>query len=376
VTFAGQPSVFQIDETLDAAIEEIPQSPAVFVIRAREGDPYIGKTGLLRRRLKRLLRISTQPSRLLNLRNLATCVEYWPVGSRLQSSLTLWEVARLYAPGTYPEILKLRFPAYLKLVLGNDFARTQVTTRFGGAAGQYYGPFRSRGAAEEFDHQFLDLFQLRRCQEDLTPAPDHPGCIYGEMGMCLRPCQQIVGREEYATETQRVSEFLSTGGRHLLRVAEDSRDRLSAELDYEAAAREHRRIERIHSVLKLRDELVADIDRLHGVAVTSSTEEHVVLLWFVSAGVWQAPVSFSVALADQTVSMDRRLKDLVAAIAPAKIPARDRQEHLAMLARWFYSSWRDGEWISIPDPMSVPYRKIIGAISRTSAKPLTGNVNS
>ena len=53
-------------------------------------------------------------------------------------------------------------------------------------------------------------------------------------------------------------------------------------------------------MLKLRDELVADIDRLHGVAVTSSIEAHVVLLWFVVAGAWQAPVPFSVALADQS----------------------------------------------------------------------------
>jgi excinuclease UvrABC nuclease subunit len=367
VNFAGQPSVFQIvEETLDAAIEEIPQSPAVFVLWPREGDPYIGKTGILRRRLKRLLRVSKQPSRLLNLRNLATRVDYWPVASRLQSSLTLWDVARLYAPGKYLEILKLPFPAYLKLVLANDFPRTQVTTRFGGAAGLYFGPFRSRGAAEEFEHQSLDLFQLRRCQEDLNPAPDHPGCIYGEMSMCLRPCQQVVGVEEYATETQRVSEFLTSGGRRLLRLAEDSRDRLSAELDYEAAAREHKRVEKIRSVLNLRDELAADIDRLHGVAVTPSVEPHVVLLWFVVAGVWHTPISFSVALADQTVSMDRRLKDIVAAIAPVKISLRDRQEHLAMLARWFYSSWRDGEWIAIPDLMSAPFRKIIGAISRQS----------
>ena len=121
------------------------------------------------------------------------------MASGLQSSLTLWDVARRYAPERYLDILKLRYPAYVKLVLGNEFARTQITTKFGGAAGQYYGPFRSRGAAEEFEHQFLDLFQLRRCQEDLTPSADHPGCIYGEMGMCLRPCQQIVGREEYAS---------------------------------------------------------------------------------------------------------------------------------------------------------------------------------
>ena len=73
----------------------------------------------------------------------------------------------------------------------------------------------------------------------------------------------------------------------MLRVAEAARDRLSAELDFEAAAREHKRIERIQNVLKMRDELVADIDRLHGVAVTPSIESHNVLLWFVVSGTWQ-----------------------------------------------------------------------------------------
>ena len=59
-------------------------------------------------------------------------------------------------------------------------------------------------------------FQMRRCQEDLAPSPAHPGCIYGEMGMCLRPCQQVVGPAEYAHEVARVVEFLRTDGRSLL----------------------------------------------------------------------------------------------------------------------------------------------------------------
>jgi hypothetical protein len=190
--------------------------------------------------------------------------------------------------------------------------------------------------------------------------------MYGEMSMCLRPCQQVVGREEYATEARRVSEFLSTGGRQLLRTAEAARDRLSAELEYEAAAREHKRIAQIQQILKTRDELVADVEDLHGVAVTPSNEPHVVQLWFVVNGAWQPPVPFSVALADQTVSMDRRVKEIVSGLNPVKGSSRERQEHLAMLARWFYSSWRDGVWVSIPDLGSAPYRKIIGAISRTA----------
>jgi excinuclease ABC subunit C len=366
VTFADEPRILVVDDELEAALEEVPSTAAVFVVWPRDAAPYIAWTGALRRRLKRLLRPAAQPSRLLNLRSIADRVEYWPVASRLETSLVLWDVARLHAPERYLEIIKLRFPAYVKLILGNEFPRTQVTTRIAGTTGQYYGPFRSRGAAEEFEHQFLDLFQIRRCQEDLTPSPEHPGCIYGEMSMCLRPCQQIVGKEEYAAETRRVSEFLLTAGQQMIRTAESARDRLSAELDFEAAAREHKRIDRIQQILKLRDDLVADIDHLHGVAVTPFVEPHSVLLWFLIGGVWQAPIPFSVALSDQSVSMDRRMKDIVSSIVPRKLGLRERQEHLAILARWCYSSWRDGEWISIPNLASAPYRRIISAISRTA----------
>jgi hypothetical protein len=64
--------------------------------------------------------------------------------------------------------------------------------------------------------------------------------------------------------------------------------------------------------------------------------------------------------------MDSRLKDLVASLEPASVPARERQEHLAILARWFYSSWRDGEWIRFEALDKLPFRKIVGAISRVA----------
>ena len=197
--FAGTPEVIDLlgDATqLDEALEQIPKGPAVFAIWPADGEPYLGKTNLLSRRLKRLLRSAAQPSRLLNLRGIATRVEYWRTASRLEGSLVLYEMARRHLPGSYVEFLKLRMPAYVKLIQSNQFPRTQVTSRISREPSQYYGPFRSRAAAEEFEHGLLDLFQLRRCQEDLAPRPEHPGCIYGEMNMCLRPCQQVVGVED------------------------------------------------------------------------------------------------------------------------------------------------------------------------------------
>ncbi len=221
----------------DRALVEAPDCPAVFLIWAAEGVPYLAKTNLLRRRLGRLLKPREKPSKLLNLRDTAVRVEYWITGSALESSLRFFELARLHFPKTYLELTRLRFPPYLKIVLDNPFPRGQVTSQIGRAPAFYYGPFRSRAVAEEFEARFCDLFQMRRCREDLEPTPNHPGCIYGEMGMCLRPCQQVVGVEEYSHEIGRVTQFLGTNGKSLEGSIESARDRLSQEMNFEEASR-------------------------------------------------------------------------------------------------------------------------------------------
>lgn len=367
----GEPTVIRADESraeLDEAIQAAPPHPAVFLIWPREGSPYMARTASLRRRLLRLLKARVAPSRLLNLRDVVARVEYWLTASRLESSLTAWELGRRHFPDTYVRLLRLRMPPYVKLILTNRFPRTQVTRRLSGTRSLFYGPFRSRTAAEHFEGSFLDLFQIRRCPEDLEPSPEHPGCIYGEMNRCLRPCQAVVGEEEYASEVERVNEFLSSEGKSLLATISAARDRLSADLEFENAAREHARYERVQQVLKLSDELATDIDRLHGVAVTRSIQDECVELRFMLAGRWLAAKSFFFGLVDgRPVPMDGRLRGLASELEPPKTTVAERQEHLALLARWFYSSWRDGEWLPFKRLGALPYRKLVNAIRRVAS---------
>ena len=103
----------------------------------REGEPYLGRTGNLRRRLARLLRVREQPGRLLYLRGISERIEYWPAASRLESSLVLYEAAKQSLPSRYTQFLKLRMPPYVRLTLNRTFPGTQVTTR--PAAGVIYG---------------------------------------------------------------------------------------------------------------------------------------------------------------------------------------------------------------------------------------------
>jgi len=353
---------------LDAAIETLPNSPAVFVLWPREGDPYLSRTGMLRRRLLRLLKERERPSRLLNLRHTVARIEYRLTGSAFESAVLTYETARRLFPERYLEVVKLRMPPYVRVVLANEFPRSHITTHLT-RSGLFFGPFRSRASAERFESQFLDLFQMRRCQEDLVPSPDHPGCMYGEMAMCLRPCQQVVGPAEYAHEVVRVTDFLRTGGRSLLEAIGNSRDRLSEEMMFEEAARQHKRYEKVQEVLKLRDELARDVDQLNGVAITRSVVPDAVEMWFMRGGNWQEPQRFGFEVVEgKPVSLDRKLRETLALLGPVKLTVRERQEYLALLARWYYSTWRDGEWLNFESYDDVPYRKLVHAVSRVVRK--------
>ena len=277
-------------------LASLPDRPAVFLLWAREGKPYLARTNVLRRRVRRMM----------NLRGTVTRLEYRLTGSRLESQFILWERARQCLGADYARQIRLRFPFYVKLGLKNAFPRTRVTPQLGGSPAVCYGPFRSRLSAALFESEFLDLFQLRRCQEDLTPGPDHPGCMYGEMGRCLRPCQQAVGVEEYRGEAARVAQFLQTGGKSLIEPAGAARERLSVEMDFEGAALMHQRLNRIAEVLSLSDEMARAVDGLHAITITRSAEPDAVELGFVRGGYWQGMTRLEFGIGGGTaVSLDR-----------------------------------------------------------------------
>lgn len=356
------------DDVLEAFLESIPNRPAVFLLQAREGRPLLARTNVLRRRVTRLLRTQAAPSRSLNLRGTVERLEFRLTGSRLEAQFLLWELARRHYGRDYREVVRIRFPSYVKLVLTNPFPRIQVTARLGRAEAVYVGPFRNRSTAAQFEAGCLDLFQLRRCEEDLAPSAEHPGCMYGEMGKCLRPCQLAVGFEEYRGEATRVRDFLRTGGRSLLEPAANARERLSAELDFEGAAVMHERCRRIEEVVGTRDEMARDVERLHGIAILPSAEPDAVELGWLRAGHWLGFTRLEFEARDgNPISLDARLREIALGVENRRAANSTRMEELAIVSRWFYSTSRDGEMLVFDEWDKMPYRKLVNAISRVAA---------
>ena len=354
--------------------EQLPAGHGVFLLETN-GAPYLSKSVNLRRRVARLLGTEGGLSKRLNLGATAHAIRYKLTGSAFESSVLLYRLARQLFPHDYRVRLRLRPFWLLKLNLENEFPRCYLTRRLRPGPSLYFGPFPRRSAAERFASDFLDLFKSRRCAEDLHPHPAHPGCIYGEMGMCLRPCQAAVSRQAYLEEVARVGEFLSTQGGSLVRVLEAERDRASAELNFEEAARLHKRLEKVEAVLQApelaqRGGLATDLERLHGVVIQRSAEAQAVVLFPVYRAFLLPQVTFSLAPDPETgkpVSLDARLREVLLTNSQPPSPnPRLRAEHLALLARWFYRGTRQGEFVGFDNFEQPPFRRLVNAIARVA----------
>jgi excinuclease ABC subunit C len=374
-------------------------APAVFALRSADkaAEPYVSKTTNLRKRLQRLLAPPESQSKRLNLRERTVTIEYSLTGSDFESVLLLYQTLRQAFPDTYQKRLRLRPAPVVRLNLQNEYPRAYVTTRIGKITGRslYYGPFRSRAVADKFLNDSLDLFKMRRCTFDLNPDPTFPGCVYSEMKMCLAPCFKGCTDEAYATEVSRVQEYFDSGGRSLLRELETERERLSGELDFEAAASQHAKVAKIKAILSVCDDICGRLDRLDAVIIQPSVEEKSVALFHFHGGELSGPVSLTMEEEveqsadlqqeiDQmpaekaqepaapsrtevvtTQTIDSRLRTALELLVTSGSPSTQRfSEELAILKRWYYRSHKVGEIFFANDRGELPMRRIARGATR------------
>jgi excinuclease UvrABC nuclease subunit len=383
-------------------------APAVFSLLGADesAEPYVSKTANLRKRLQRLLAPPESQSKRLNLRERTATIEYSLTGSDFESVLLLYQTLRQEFPDTYQKRLRLRPAPVVRLNLENEYPRAYVTTRIGKLRGRslYYGPFRSRTVAEKFLNDSLDLFKMRRCTFDLNPDPSFPGCVYSEMKMCLAPCFKGCTDAAYAAEVARVQEYFDSGGQSLLRELESERERLSAELDFEAAAAQHAKIAKIKGILSACDDICGRLDRFDAVIIQPSAEAKSVALFRFHGGelVGPQPVAMepdptgsegiesekkepesreseqqttTIQGSDQgqapqpeplsSHALDSRIRVALESLKASGSSSIQRfSQELAILKRWYYRTHKVGEIFFANDKGELPLRRIARGATR------------
>ena len=271
---------------------------------------------------------------------------------------------RHYFPRQYRDRLRLKPPALLKLKMPNRFPRCYPTRRMVKDGSLYYGPFPSMAGAERFAGEFLDFFKIRRCVEELNPDPSHPGCIYSQLHMCLAPCFAGCTDSEYQKEVQRVVEFLDSQGKSLLGSLEAERAQASERLEFEQASKVHNRIEKLNELMRQRQDLVRNLHDLHALIVLPGAEMKAVVFFRIMGGDIHGPAALSLdENVPNPIPLDRQLHDLMESLGGRERreapPAMPPWEHLSLLARWYYSSFRQGELVMLNANQAIPHSRVI-----------------
>jgi excinuclease ABC subunit C len=396
-------------EGADEILRSIPAQPGVFALRGprAEDAPYLTQTTDLRRRMRRLLDPPESQSKRLNLREKVARIEYCVTGSQFESSLILYDAtSTLFGPIEARRRLKLHTPYFLRMTMENAFPRVYSTNKLSkrGLA-QMYGPFPSRLAAERYCDAVLDLFKLRRCYEDLEPYPEHPGCVYGEMGKCIEPCKQACTPEQYAAEAAAVKKFFDTRGESMVIEIGLAREEASSGMQFEKAAALHAQWQKVKAAQALADWLVRPVPKLHAVIVQKSApeEEHPdhAALFLLEGGCLFGPERLSTlgvrAVREQTSvgsslfaqplmlqaiplqgeatisntvnSPEDRASHVLAALEKKSGKPNDLahlSDHLSLLRRWYYRPERQriGEIFFATEDNTWPIRKILRGAAR------------
>jgi excinuclease ABC subunit C len=363
-----EPIRLQIDsERLSDQISGLRNVSGVYTLLSAGAHVHLSWSTNLERRLKRLLLLSYPGSRHFvdRLEKKLDAVECWPTGSRLELSLLLYRLAKNFYPDRYLKFLRLRTPWFLGLTAQDPFVGLEVVNRFPRRFTTFWGPFPSRGAAQEYEQEVLGLFQIRRCSGVLAPSPQHPGCIYGEMSQCLRPCQCVVSVDEYGREADRLRDLLRNNGRSALAALSAARDRACDEMQFEQAALMHKRREKIKDAALLRPSVVEDIERFNGVALTPAAFRGQFILWPMLQGYWQDPVPLNfLNEAPRRTSLDAEIRQLLDRRLSEPRRQGSRIEEMALFSRWYHSSWRDGEWYPFTNLSDLNYRKLVREVSK------------
>ncbi len=359
---------FSIHVHADDLVEQIsalPPSSGIYVLQAPQKPAHLSWCPNLRKRITRLLDPSYTLLRTVQA-SLAR-IECWPTNSKLESMLLMHRLAKQHFPHNYMEKTRLRLPTFLSLLDGSGFPRLAAIREPSRKEAQsaVWGPFPSRHAAELYEEEVSGLFQLRRCIEVLVPYPEHPGCIYGEMNQCLRPCQVGVSKEEYSSEATRVREFLETNGKTTVTALSEARSRACEETDFEGAAQIHKRLERVGAAIAARDPVVEELHHFNGVALTNGSTAEEWKLWPMHAARWQPPVLLHVGMTGaRSKPLDVEIRERLSERFAQPSEEGKQAEDLAIFSRWYFSSWRQGEWFAFRDLKNLNYRKLVRELSK------------
>ena len=340
--------------SLREKVRAFPERPGVYTMTSADGTVlYVGKAKNLHNRVASYFSESnTEGTKLVKMMRAVREITYEETGSELSALLLESRKIKELRP-RFNSLDKWYKPqSFLRLDVQHDFPELSFIRKPAPDGAEYFGPFKSREAAEALMEILNHAFKLRECGEKFRIGEHVKPCLYYDIQRCGAPCALKQSKEEYRMEVQRMQEFLAAGDEGILAHVEQIMRASADRLDFEEAEFYKRRLFELRRVLGTGDRESASV----------SANDFVILnpLHFKEgAGAGQCEVLFirfgqllkqitlgagHLAIAEQWFARQLRLYYGTSSAIPPSA-GKPEIDEMRILARWVESSRKKGSRI-------------------------------
>ncbi len=245
-------------ETIRKTVAAMPKVPGVYLMKDADGRVlYVGKAKDLRSRVSSYFQPAAD---LLNTRGpdicrmVASVVDIDHIECESEVDALLKE-ARLIKDIQPPHNAALKdgktFP-YIEITTRDDFPGVFVTRTPRLKGSKLYGPFPSVAVIRDAVNAMQKAFKFRTCELDIREDDDKRRffrpCLLHAINQCTAPCADLVSKEDYKKDIERLKNFLASKRTPLLRQLTKEMEAASQEKRFEDAADLRDRIKAIKSL--------------------------------------------------------------------------------------------------------------------------------
>ncbi len=223
--------------SLREKVRMFPDRPGVYTMTSRGGEVlYVGKAKSLHERVASYFTQShTEGTKLTRMMRAVQDITYEETGSELSALLLESRKIKELNPRFNSLDRRYKPQSFIRLDVQNDFPELSFSREPAPDGAEYFGPFRSREAAESLMEILNHAFKLRECGDKFKIGADVRPCLYFEIDRCGAPCALLQSKQSYRDEVRRLQEFLAAGDDGVLAHVEQLMRDASDKLDFEEA---------------------------------------------------------------------------------------------------------------------------------------------
>ncbi|MCB9850494.1 MAG: excinuclease ABC subunit UvrC [Phycisphaerales bacterium] len=236
----------------------LPKSPGVYLMKDPAGTVlYIGKAKDLRSRVSSYFQpgadlLNTRGPEIARMVTLVANIDHLECETEVDALL---KEARLIKDIQPPHNAALKddktFP-YLEITTGDDFPGVFVTRTPRHKGSKLYGPFASAGGVRDAVNALQKVFKFRTCELEILDGDESRRffrpCLLHAINQCTAPCADLISKEAYRKDIDRLKGFLKSKRSTLIRSMQKEMEQAAADLRYEEAATIRDRIKAIESL--------------------------------------------------------------------------------------------------------------------------------